>query len=116
MKRAISLAIALVFVLTVAVPSFALPKPIDDAVHKIKKGVLDIAGIPYSLVKGTYDDTMASKFKPFGLVEGVVKHSTEGAKTAITAAADIATFPLEMVKKWCQPHRCRIRGGDQFND
>ena len=100
MKRAISLLIALVFVVTVAAPSFAaLPKPIDDAVHKIKKGVLDIAGIPYSLVKGTYDDTMASSFKPFGLLEGVVKHSTDGAKTALTAAVDIATFPLDMVKK-----------------
>jgi len=100
MKRAISLFFVCAFVVTVTAPSFAaLPAPIDKSFHKIKDGVWDLATIPYDLGKGTYDETMSSSFKPFGLLGGVVKHSALGIKKAVTTAIDIATFPLEAVKK-----------------
>ncbi len=99
MKRALSLVIALVFVVTMTAPSFALPEPVDKSLHKIKKGVWDIASIPYDLGKGTYDEAKSSSFKPFGLLGGVLKSSAEGVKKAVTSAVDIATFPLDMVKK-----------------
>ena len=99
MKRALSLLIVLL-VVSLTAPSFAaLPEPIDKGVHKIKKGTLDLVSIPYDLVKGTYDVTKASSFKPFGLFGGVMKSSADGAKKAITAAVDIGTFPLDMIKK-----------------
>ena len=60
---------------------------------------MDIASIPYDLAKGTYDETKASTFKPFGLVGGVLKSSADGAKKAVTAAVDIGMFPLDLVKK-----------------
>lgn len=100
MKRAIRLLMCLVFVLSMTAPSFAaLPEPINKGVHQIKTGIVDLVSIPYDLVKGTYDETKASDFKPFGLFGGVMKSSAEGVKKAVTAVVHIVTFPLEMIKK-----------------
>ena len=91
MKKILSLMV--IFSLVTA-PLYALPAPIE----KLKGGTVQILKSPLDLKTYATDEMKTSKYKPFGLVGGLVKGTFHMIDHVGKGVIDIATFPLDLTK------------------
>ncbi len=94
MKKAIAIVVAVVFILSYAVPLFALPASIE----KLYGGTKEVVTSPIELGKAAVDgvkgvDTL--HLKPFGLIGGVLKGSISMIHHIVSGTRDIVTFPIK---------------------
>ena len=94
MRKALSIVMAVAFLVMLTVPAFALPKPVE----KLKGGVVDVVKSPLELGKYTLDETKSADIKPIGLLKGLIYGAAHMIKKAASGAVDIATFPVDMEK------------------
>ena len=94
MKRAIVIVVAAAFLMMLAAPVYALPRPIE----KLKGGAVDVIKSPLELGKYAQSEFKSAEFKPAGLLKGLVYGAAHMIKKAASGAVDIATFPVDMSK------------------
>ena len=94
MKKAIAVVVAVAFVVMLAAPVYALPRPIE----KLKGGVVDVIKSPLELGKYTHSEFDKADFKPAGLLKGLIYGAVHMIKKAASGAVDIITFPVDMSK------------------
>lgn len=92
MKKIVFVA-AFTFVFSMAVSAYAtdMPKPI----HKLSSGLVEILKSPIVLVDHTKMEVDGAKYKPFGLLKGLVTSPFYMVKKAGFGVIDVATFPIE---------------------
>ena len=96
MKRTVALAMVFAFVLTFTTPVLALSsKPMDKAYHGVEK----IVKAPKHLVNDPIDEYKAAKFKPFGLMGGIMKGVGYTVVEAVHGAFEVITSPLTLLEK-----------------
>lgn len=93
MKKALLLAIAFAFVMSMVMPVMAadLPKPID----KLAKGALEIVKSPLALYDHTKSEMDHADYKLIGLFKGLLTSPFHMVKKAGAGAVDVASFPIE---------------------
>ena len=94
MRKAIAIVVAVAFVVMLAVPVYALPRPIE----KLKGGAVDVIKSPLELGKYTHSEFKDAEFKPVGLLKGLIYGAAHMIKKAASGVVDIITFPVDMSK------------------
>ncbi|MDP2653865.1 MAG: hypothetical protein Q8Q08_07530 [Candidatus Omnitrophota bacterium] len=94
MKRTMALAVVFAFMIAYASPAFAeLPKPVDKAYHGLEK----IVKSPKHLLDHPIEEFKVAKFKPFGLLGGIMKGVCYTVVDTVHGAVDVVTSPLELL-------------------
>ena len=93
MKKALCLAIAFAFVMSMAAAVYAadLPKPID----KLTKGTVEVVKSPLAIYDHTKKEMDHADFKPLGLFKGLVESPFHVIKRAGGGIIDVATFLVD---------------------
>ena len=69
--------------------------PVYAGVDKIKTGLTDIVKSPLEIVDHTKAEYKDAKFKPFGLLGGLLKGSFYMGKKIVGGVVDVVTFPMK---------------------
>jgi hypothetical protein len=93
MRTVFLLALAFVFVMSMAVPLYAAD--LHKSVDKFADGTVEILKSPLVLYDHTKSTMDEAKHKPIGLMKGLLESPFHMVKKAGGGILDIATFPVE---------------------
>lgn len=99
-----------IILLLSAVLLLSLPVAISEAHYEgyksnIKEGITDIATFPKEMVDSVKDEVTEAKFKPFGLVGGVLKGTYNSLKQLGRGVLRVVTFNMEEDNSLLKPFR-----------
>jgi len=93
MKKVSLLAMAFVFMMSMACPLYAVD--MDKAVDKLADGAMEVIKSPIVLHDHTKSEMDKADHKIIGLVKGLIEAPFHMVKKAGDGLLDVATFPIE---------------------
>jgi len=93
MKKGFLLALAFVFVMSMACPVFAVD--LNKSVDKFVDGAMEVVKSPMVLYDHTKDEMDMADHKAMGLLKGLLEAPFHMAKKAGDGMLDMITFPIE---------------------
>ena len=92
MKGTISVIVVGAVLFSCAAPVYALP----ESINKLKGGVVGIVSAPLELYNHSAAEVKSARFKPFGLMGGLLKGAAYTIKKIGSGAVDVVTFPIAL--------------------
>ena len=90
MKKTIAVIVVMLFVVSMAQPSYAA------GLEKLKGGAVKLVKSPLQIKEGIVSEYDIAKFKPLGILGGLLKGLFYTGKDIVSGAIDIVTFPVDL--------------------